>query len=436
MFKNIKVEEVLYSFLFPTFIVGQFFFKLNILIIILFVLLKFNKDILNYKFTEIQLIFFIFILYLVFNSVLISKLNYSSNTRYLFYLSLILFYICTRYLIIKNKINFINILKIGFVTILFVYLDSLIQFIYKKDIFGYNYNFHYKRYPGPFGDEWILGYFISFTSILFSYIFFFKNKIKNKSYEILFYFYLILSVYICLKSGERMAFFTFVIQVASVIFFVNIKNLKKIIFFIFALILLFVSSIVFDKDIKQKYSNFYKLVFNYEENYIQSSKSSLSNDEISKLKFNKITFFNTQTGAHFLTAIEVWKKYPILGIGIKNFRYESKKEIYSKINSQQFNHRSATHPHNIYLEILSETGLVGLILMMYLFYLVFKNSLKEIFKSEETDIMIIILFSIFISKIFPFKADPSILGSSLGSWFWINFIFLISYLEKRKFINV
>ena len=74
--------------------------------------------------------------------------------------------------------------------------------------------------------------------------------------------------------------------------------------------------------------------------------------------------------------------------------------------------------------------------MMYLFYLVFKNSLKEIFKSEETDIMIIILFSIFISKIFPFKADPSILGSSLGSWFWINFIFLISYLEKRKFINV
>ena len=74
MFKNIKVEEVLYSFLFPTFIVGQFFFKLNILIIILFVLLKFNKDILNYKFTEIQLIFFIFILYLVFNSVLISKL--------------------------------------------------------------------------------------------------------------------------------------------------------------------------------------------------------------------------------------------------------------------------------------------------------------------------------------------------------------------------
>ena len=193
-------------------------------------------------------------------------------------------------------------------TILFVYLDSLIQFIYKKDIFGYNYNFHYKRYPGPFGDEWILGYFISFTSILFSYIFFFKNKIKNKSYEILFYFYLILSVYICLKSGERMAFFTFVIQVASVIFFVNIKNLKKIIFFIFALILLFVSSIVFDKDIKQKYSNFYKLVFNYEENYIQSSKSSLSNDEISKLKFNKITFFNTQTGAHFLTAIEVWKK--------------------------------------------------------------------------------------------------------------------------------
>lgn len=426
---KIKIEEILYSLLFPTFVIGQAYFKLNILIIIVIALIKFRQKLFEMKFSKIELIFLIFLVYLIFNSIVISKFYFTFNGRFIFYLILIIFFLVTRFLIINQKINFNNILKIGFLTIMFVYFDSIIQFIFKKDIFGYNYNFHYKRYPGPFGDEWILGYFISFTSILFLSIFSYKrNKIIS---VILFYLYIFLSLYVCLKSGERMAFMTFFIQVIMVLIFINYKSLKKIIT-LASTILVFMGSIfLIDKDVNIKYSNLFKLVFQYEKDFKEGSSNILSEKEISTIEFNKISFLNTQTGAHYLTAIEIWKKYPIFGVGIKNFRSESKKEIYSKIQSQQKEHRSATHPHNLYLEVLTETGLVGLILILYLFITIIKKSFYFFKENKDNNLLIFLFFSVFLSKIFPIKADPSILSSNLGSLFWINFIFLLIQLERR-----
>jgi hypothetical protein len=43
----------------------------------------------------------------------------------------------------------------------------------------------------------------------------------------------------------------------------------------------------------------------------------------------------TQYGAHFNTAIEIFKNYPVFGVGNKNFREECLKEKY-KENSKQW----------------------------------------------------------------------------------------------------
>ena len=54
----------------------------------------------------------------------------------------------------------------------------------------------------------------------------------------------------------------------------------------------------------------------------------------------------------------------IFGVGVKNFRKICKYEKYSVSNLS-----CASHPHNTYIQILSETGIIGfLFLINSLFY--------------------------------------------------------------------
>lgn len=61
--------------------------------------------------------------------------------------------------------------------------------------------------------------------------------------------------------------------------------------------------------------------------------------------------------------IEIFKEYPILGSGINTFN-----EAFLKLGLEPvINTRHISHPHNIYLQFLAETGLVGLaFLLIYL----------------------------------------------------------------------
>ena len=79
-----------------------------------------------------------------------------------------------------------------------------------------------------------------------------------------------------------------------------------------------------------------------------------------EIKFNtklKQRFYDTHWGAHYLTAVEMFKEKPILGHGYKSFRNKCKK--YDYINSKFVKNRCSTHPHNTYVQLLTETGLIG-----------------------------------------------------------------------------
>ena len=63
----------------------------------------------------------------------------------------------------------------------------------------------------------------------------------------------------------------------------------------------------------------------------------------------------------FYSGYAVWKNNLLLGGGINSF--------YSNcIKTVDF---CSTHPHNYYLEILSELGIIGLIICLSIFYLIF-----------------------------------------------------------------
>lgn len=69
---------------------------------------------------------------------------------------------------------------------------------------------------------------------------------------------------------------------------------------------------------------------------------------------------------HWNLAWEVFKHNPILGIGAKHFKFQHP-EAYGVIVSEKL-----SHPHNLYLSILAQYGIVGFCALLFLFYLIFK----------------------------------------------------------------
>ena len=70
-----------------------------------------------------------------------------------------------------------------------------------------------------------------------------------------------------------------------------------------------------------------------------------------------------------LTAIKMFKDKPILGHGVKTFRYNCKEEPYKIDIFDSYNYRlnCGNHPHNTYIQLLAETGFVGFGLIFFFF---------------------------------------------------------------------
>jgi len=293
-------------------------------------------------------------------------------------------------------VKFINLILIIFILI---GCDVIFQYFTGKDFFGYEKSpVSYGRLSGPFGDELIVGSFLS--KIIFIATLFFLINFKNKYYDIIF---ILIGTLVIFLSKERSASIMTVLAMFLYVFF-RIKNLKiKILsnVTIFSIILL---AVMFIPD------NSKRLKIIYHQDY---------------------TFFDTQWGAHFLTAIEIFKKNPLLGSGLRTFRYECKKEYTKNIPSKSVNSRCATHPHNFYFEILSELGISGFILFLFFLFKILKKILlysKQSFEDKNLIISICLLFLFF----WPIKTTGSIFAS-WNSYFYILALIIIFY--QTNFLN-
>ena len=86
---------------------------------------------------------------------------------------------------------------------------------------------------------------------------------------------------------------------------------------------------------------------------------------------------NSIYGKHYNAAYHIFNNNKSTGIGLKNFRIESFK---LDINEDQSNKKflGSTHPHQIHLEFLSETGLVGYLSWITFILLSIISSIKRL----------------------------------------------------------
>ena len=151
--------------------------------------------------------------------------------------------------------------------------------------------------------------------------------------------------------------------------------------------------------------------------------------------------FETSWGSHYVTAFEIYKNNKLFGSGFKSFRSECKKNDYNyeklnqKLNLNLKTSGCSSHPHNLYLEVLSELGIVGFTMFLVVLYFTIFHPFFKNFHLFIRNKEIIILLSIVLTFIFPLRPTGSFSASvfSTNMWFFIGFyLYFIRKLKYKK----
>lgn len=301
-------------------------------------------------------------------------------SRSLFFFRFVLYPVSIIFLITKfNIIIHKKYLIIFLLTILFIIFDLIFQYFNGSDIFGYvaieRGQLAIGRLSGPFGDELIPGSFLSryfFISLLFLF-FVVKNK-KALNYAAS--SFIILCLITILLTGERSA--SLLCAFGIFIFFLLFKELRVKVLLSLTIFLILSSIFIYNNPILKKRmildTLFQVGIFVKKDNKIVP-KDFDENISIYKrvLSVTESKFIDSHYGSHWETAYRIWKSNKFIGIGLKQFRYECSNKEYDDIMSFLKTIRCATHPHNTYFEILSEIGLIGFIVFLFLVLALFRK---------------------------------------------------------------
>ena len=351
--------------LFPlSIVIGPSISLINTILIILLYLLFFFKDA-HYKFLykdiSIKLLFILFI-YLIINSLI--SLDYQIGlTRNLGFLRLVFFFIAINYFFYISSKN-INIFNMWTLFFLIFVIDVYVERFSGTNIFGWGAEeINNIKQPNGlrvvsfFKDEPIAGaYLNSFILLISGYLIsIFKN---NKKLYLPLFILLCVFLFSIILTGERS---NSIRVIFSIILFLSILDLLKlrVKLIIFLLLIGSIFIIVLNSDyLKNRYyGQLYKEAF--------VKKDSKFFEENTYIKLYKSGF-------------NVFKNYPILGVGNKNYRVETCSK-----QSLIYDYYCTTHPHQIYLEFLSEHGLVGTAILLSIFFILIFKNLKIMILSQN-----------------------------------------------------
>ena len=277
-----------------------------------------------------------------------------------------------------------------------------------------------------FGDELILGSFVSrFLPFIVGLIFLSYSNIKYP--KLLIYLIILLSLVMIVISGERAALIYFIFFIFIFFWIVNEKIIYKIYFLITLFTILITSFFVSDQINKRMKQSF---------------------DQI-KTSLDKRILFSPDHHTHALVAYKIFSDYKILGSGPNTFRYvcQNKKYLINVSDvkfdldktihlDQEVNTISgcSTHPHNLYLQLLSEIGVVGAIiplLFQVLLVIYIIKSVVVLYREQQNNKLRceILILSTFLISLFPLIPSGNFFNN------WLNFVYFYPlgfYLYIKK----
>jgi O-antigen ligase len=390
--KNLTIYEWI-LLLFPlcqvagSFLVNSVLILASIIFIYQYIKKKlFKKLKLNWLYFYIIFIIYTILLSFFATDILNSLRSSFFQIRYLLF-SLFIF------MCISNTKNIEIILKFWLALVLLISIDIGYQYFFSKNIFGFPVII--KRPSGVFQDELVAGAFISYIAMPIISYYFYKFNEQDLKYKFLYsLIYLFIFATVAL-TGERLSFIIFFAG-SIIIFFLN-SSLKKFIFLKVFLIIFFILIYLNSSSFNARIKDFNNIILN---------------------------FYDSSYGRLWESGYLLYDKNKIFGVGLKNYRVDCDNQIDPRPESiPQF---CSSHPHNFFLEILSETGLVGFsIFFIFFFYLIFylKSRIRYLksdlnFKKYSSllygNILILLIY------VWPLKTSGSFFTTWNGSFFWLN----------------
>jgi len=389
--------------LIPFFLItGPFLSDLALSMVALIFLINTCLNDLKKFYNNIYFKLFILFWFVLITSSLLSDNILTSLKNSFFYFRFGIFALCFWYLIEKNE----KILNYLFFSILFCFLiliiDGYIQYIFGQNLFGWELS-NIFRVSSFFGSELILGSYLSrFFPILFG-LFIYMDK-KNRSKKILFLVTVIfiLSEGLIFLSGERLALFF--MNLSAIFIILMIKNYRKYRFWTYMISLCLIIILL---------------------NIFPNSKERLLSQTLNDFTRNsdKIYIFSKPHNDMYIAGYRMFLEHKFSGVGVRQFRNECKNYPVSEYSC-------SSHPHNTYIELLSETGMFGFIIIFGLFVLIIYFSIKQfiyrLFRSniEYFNDFEVCIISALIISLWPFS--PS--GSFFNNWMSVVYFFPIGIL--------
>lgn len=390
---------VLFSAIPVSIISGPLISLVNILLIDLsfLTLVIVNKE---YSFLKSKTVKYLFLLYLylIFNS-LISIDKEIGLARNLGFIRMIILFIAFNYFFIQ-KFFLKRVLYVWSIILFFILFDVFFESFSGTNILGFSGEEYGRRLVSFFKDEPIIGgYLNGFYLIIFGYLF---NEINFKNKNVIVFLSILFLIGIFLTGERSNSIKAFLGLFLFYLAFKEYGFKKKIIFFI-SVSIFFVMLIVNSEFLKLRYVD-----------QIQSY-----------FKKNQIYFKLYKSG------FEVFQNYKILGVGNKNYRVESckPKDLEMKNNKDYI---CTTHPHQVYFEMLAEHGLLGSLIIFFIFYnIIFSKIILVIRKNNYIQYGSLLYLTIIFT---PFLPSGAFFNDYMLTLFFINLsIFYASSHELNIF---
>ncbi len=364
---------------------------------ILFLYLSIKYKLINFYNNKYFKTFLIFYFFILLSSLFSNHLLLSLESS-LFYFRFALFSLCVVFLIEMNK----SIIQYFFfsllITLSVIILDGYLQFFTGSNLIGLERPNEF-RLTGFFDEERILGSYVARLTPLILALYVYHN-FSSKLKLTLLYLFLIIADVLVYFSGERTSFF--LISLATLMFLMSVSSYRKIRLVAFLTsIIIIISTNFFFPNVKERMID------------RALNSTNILNDEPNVV-------FSESHQSLYSSAIKIFNENAIIGSGPKTFRIECKNFI-ENINS------CSTHPHNTYLQLLSETGIIGFIIVMAVFLLISYKLLKNSYYvnfgykkkvNNHSDYQICLLIAIFLS-LWPLSPSFS---------FFNNYISIIYFL--------
>jgi O-antigen ligase len=389
---------------------GPFLSDLGLSLVAILFLINSIKNNLKKYYNNYYFKFFILFCFILVLSSLLSKNILISLKNSLFYFRFGIFSLCFWYLLENNK-KLIEYLFISIsVCFLSLIIDGYIQYIFGENLFGIKLYNEY-RISSFFGSELILGsYLARFFPILFG-IFIYVDQIKkNKPKLFLITIIFILSEGLVFLSGERLALFFMNLSAIFIIIMLNNYKIYRLWTYLISICLIILMASIFPSAKKRIIDQTIK--------------------DFTRSTDDKVYIFSKPHNDMYISAYNIFLDNKYFGVGPRQYRNECELYIVSEYSCE-------THPHNTYIELLSEAGIFAFLIVAFVFVILCYQSIKHLLfkyfrnKNGLINDFEVCLFSAILISLWPFS--PS--GSFFNNWMSIVYYFPVGLLLWQRSKN-